>query len=342
MGKKIFIVNRVPFPTSAYMAKRKTSISANPAKYALICGNHVYSKTSKYESDLKSAKFDAQMMEKALKARGYKCIVKFNCTAADLKSALKDIPGRGIPGGQTPKSGDEICFCYSGHGEPEGLRSAQDGPAGLVETKVFVDVAKKAFAKGLHLTFSLDACHSGAISDAIRLEATEVFKVGNAQVKVILKHARSLQKIKSDLAKAENKMHKVFVKSGHVLEDLSLAQKSGNQAKIKAAEAAWKKDQADSGKKIPVLEKEVLDLWFSNARKIKSSLRAIKSKTGLDLNSKARYGKLQKLLSNASKPRTFKRWWQKHNNHNNFRPEEHDDLDDMINATLEYVRTRNP
>ncbi len=344
-GDKIWICNKVPFPTSAYVAGQQLVKANPPTQYGLISGNDAYEGTSLYETDIPSAKFDAGMMENALKARGYQLLLKPNCPAVDLSSALNDLLENGMAGGSPPKAGDEIFFHYSGHGEPEGLRCAQDGPAGLFKVTTLVELARKALAKKLHFTISLDSCHSGAVADGIRSLAIETLAkdVPQTNLRNILEQADRLQKMKDQLASVENHMGKLYVEYGHGIQDVERAKKSGDPAKLKAAQQGMKQFEADFPKKNAENTAQVKDAWFDMFPKIRNSLQGIQDQGGPDFFSKSsqiRYGMLQRLMRYAKDRKKFESYWDANNNYSHFRPEELDDLDDIINATLGYVRNR--
>ncbi len=341
VGKEVWISNKVPFPTSAYAAGKVVSSVTNPAKHALVCVNSDYSKT-KYESNLGAAVFDGQMMEQVFKARGYQVQKKINCSAADLTVAFNNLLEKGIEGGPPPKAGDETCFYYSGHGEPEGLRCAQDGPNGLVLIATFTPGATKALGKGLHLALILDCCHSGSTADAIRKVAIELLEqeTQDKKLKDVLAQLKSLQETKEKLALFENEMDKLFVQYGHISADTEHARKKGTPDELKAAQ----QNQAQFEQQFPQFLKhataKVKDTWFSSLPKIKSTLDELEKQTGKDFyqNPKVRYKKIYELLKRKDNRSQFDQSWSKNNEQNDYRPEELDDLDDIMNTTLDYVR----
>lgn len=110
---------------------------------------------------------EANSMSAALGARGYDATVHPDQTAAQMGTLWNAMVNAAA-------EGDDLVAFYGGHGAPEGLIGINDGfppvPRDFFSNGAVESVVSAATARGAHIRFVMDSCHSGAAVEAVRQE----------------------------------------------------------------------------------------------------------------------------------------------------------------------------
>ncbi len=152
-------------PTDVIMQYQVTDDHAVPAeltrlktagKYALVIGISDYSGTS---NDLTYCDDDAEDWKNRLQAEGYSVTIlkDLNATKSAIEDAVEDLASLSV-------AGNEIAFCYSGHGSSGNIISSDLYYIGASWFKTTFSSATST-----KMMFSFDACQIGAMK---KLRAT--------------------------------------------------------------------------------------------------------------------------------------------------------------------------
>jgi uncharacterized caspase-like protein len=125
------------------------------AKYALVIGISDYAGTA---NDLRYCDDDARDWAARLKTEGYTVTVVTDgqATRANIESQLKTLASRSI-------AGNEIAFCYSGHGSKGNMISCD---LYYLSSTWFATIF--ANAASTKMAFAFDACQIGAFGTALK------------------------------------------------------------------------------------------------------------------------------------------------------------------------------
>ncbi|HCT29277.1 MAG TPA: hypothetical protein DIW31_00740 [Bacteroidales bacterium] len=139
------------------------------AKYALVIGISDYSGTA---NDLQYCDDDATDWKARLQAEGYSVTVLLdrNATKAAIESAVNTLASQSI-------AGNEIAFCYSGHGSK----------GNIVTTDLYYIASswfktKFSAAKSTKMMFCFDACQIGAMATALNATGRIIAVASNKTV----------------------------------------------------------------------------------------------------------------------------------------------------------------
>jgi hypothetical protein len=117
------------------------------------------------DDDLRQTLADAKNMKATTEGRGYRTIdLSQDQTAAEMEADYRRCVGQTRPS-------EELLLYYAGHGREEGLLGVdygRDPRKGTMPNAVIADLVDQATSKGIHLTFILDTCHSGAAASLVR------------------------------------------------------------------------------------------------------------------------------------------------------------------------------
>lgn len=110
---------------------------------------------------------EANSISSQLTARGYDATVHPDQTAAQMGTLWNGMVN-------AANEGDDLVAFYGGHGAPEGLIGINDGfpplPRDFFANGAVESVVSAATARGAHIRFVMDSCHSGAAVEAVRQE----------------------------------------------------------------------------------------------------------------------------------------------------------------------------
>lgn len=125
------------------------------AKYALVIGISDYAGTA---NDLKYCDDDAKDWAARLKTEGYAVTILTDgqATKANIESQVKTLASRSI-------AGNEIAFCYSGHGSKGNMISCD---LYYLSSSWFATIFTNAAS--LKMAFAFDACQIGAFGTALK------------------------------------------------------------------------------------------------------------------------------------------------------------------------------
>lgn len=124
-------------------------------KYALCIGISNYAGTA---NDLKYCDDDARDWAQRLQSEGYTVttITDLSATKANIESAINTLASRSI-------AGNEIAFCYSGHGYKGNMITTDMYYLSYTWMKT-----KFAAATSIKMAFAFDACQIGAFGSALK------------------------------------------------------------------------------------------------------------------------------------------------------------------------------
>jgi hypothetical protein len=110
---------------------------------------------------------EANAMSGELANRGYDSNVHPDQTSAQMSGLWNGMVN-------AANEGDDLVAFYGGHGAPEGLCGINDdlppNPSDTFTNAQVAGVVSSATAKGAHIRFVMDSCHSGAAAQAVREE----------------------------------------------------------------------------------------------------------------------------------------------------------------------------
>lgn len=136
------------------------------AKYALVIGISDYSGTA---NDLQFCDDDATDWKTRLQLEGYNVTILLDrsATKSAIESAINTLVSRSI-------AGNEIAFCYSGHGSSGSIISTD---MYYINSSWFK--TKFSTAKSTKMMFCFDACQIGAMSTALKATGRVVAVASN-------------------------------------------------------------------------------------------------------------------------------------------------------------------
>lgn len=161
---------------SQFQVTEKDAIAVKPmentskgAKYALVIGISDYSGTS---SDLQYCDDDATDWKARLQAEGYTVTVLLdrNATKAAIEAAVATLASQSV-------AGNEIAFCYSGHGSRGNIVTTD---LYYINNSWFKTMF--ANAKSTKMMFCFDACQIGAMATALNANGRVIAVASNKTV----------------------------------------------------------------------------------------------------------------------------------------------------------------
>ena len=169
-------------PTVAQFGQttQNTNMTRAGQHLAVLVANSTYPAVGSLQTPLP----EAQGFRASLAARGYAADpVVPDLQAPEMASAYQGLINRA-------QANDDVVAYYAGHGAPEGLVGVAHGVGGkadILPNARVADLVGQATAKGAHIRFIMDSCHSGAASNLVRTErAGELGRGSNSKADTAL------------------------------------------------------------------------------------------------------------------------------------------------------------